>query len=191
MTVKRRTYVVGIGIGLKPDEIKIEHDLAVVHLGDPPFFMTAAPPDDKREPVINLSDGSFLTDLVWLTPKRAQGRVLFSLIEGAAEAVEHHLDMAESMMDELDGVAAQLDAELDAAQGAIATRTVPAIRSRISSSGSTTARSPNCRCWISISSKTSKGSLVRNWMRTISSITAPSWTKSSRKRESGVFRCPV
>ena len=79
--------------------------------------MTAAPPDDKREPVINLSDGSFLTDLVWLTSKRAQGRVLFSLIEGAAEAVEHHLDMAESMMDELDGVAAQLDAELDAATG--------------------------------------------------------------------------
>ena len=113
MTVKRRTYVVGIGLGLTPDEIRIEHDLAVVHLGDPPFFMTAAPPDDKREPVINLSDGSFLTDLVWLTPKRAQGRVLFSLIEGAAEAVEHHLDMAESMMDELEGVAAQLDAKLD------------------------------------------------------------------------------
>jgi len=110
MTVKRRTYVVGIGLGLTPDEIRIEHDLAVVHLGDPPFFMTAAPPDDKREPVITLSDGSFLTDLVWLTPKRAQGRVLFSLIEGAAEAVEHHLDMAESMMDELDEVAAQLDA---------------------------------------------------------------------------------
>ena len=115
MTVKRRTYVVGIGLGLTPDEIRIEHDLAVVHLGDPPFFMTAAPPDDKREPVINLSDGSFLTDLVWLTPKRAQGRVLFSLIEGAAEAVEHHLDMAESMMDELEGVAAQLDAKPDAA----------------------------------------------------------------------------
>jgi hypothetical protein len=116
MTVKRRTYVVGIGLGLTPDEIRIEHDLAVVHLGDPPFFMTAAPPDDKREPVITLSDGSFLTDLVWLTPKRAQGRVLFSLIEGAAEAVEHHLDMAESMMDELEGVAAQLDAVTGSAE---------------------------------------------------------------------------
>jgi hypothetical protein len=111
MTVKRRSYVVGIGIGLKPDEIKVEHDLAVVHLGDPPFFMTLAQPGDEREPVINLSDDSFLTDLVWLTPKRAQGRVLFSLIEGAAEAVEYHLDMAESMMEELEGVAAQLDAE--------------------------------------------------------------------------------
>ena len=117
MTMKRRTYVVGIGLGLTPDEIRIEHDLAVVHLGDPPFFMTAAPPDDKREPVITLSDGSFLTDLVWLTPKRAQGRVLFSLIEGAAEAVDYHLDMAESMMEQLEGVAAKLDAELDAVTG--------------------------------------------------------------------------
>ena len=48
MTVKRRSYVVGIGIGLKPDEIKIEHDLAVVHLGDLPFA-TLAQPGDKRE----------------------------------------------------------------------------------------------------------------------------------------------
>jgi hypothetical protein len=117
MTVKRRSYVVGIGIGLKPDEIKVEHDLAVVHLGDPPFFMTLAQPGDKREPVINLSDDSFLTDLVWLTPKRAQGRVLFSLVEGAAEAVEYHLDMAESLMEELEGAAGQLDAELDSSIG--------------------------------------------------------------------------
>src|SRR4051795_6453515 len=100
MTVKRRTYVVGVGIGLKPDEIRIEHDLAVVHLGDPPFFMTAAPPSDRREPLINLTGGGFLTDLVWLTPKRAQGRVLISLIEGAAEAVEYHLSTFDSMMEE-------------------------------------------------------------------------------------------
>jgi hypothetical protein len=110
MTVKRRTYVVGVGIGLKPDEIRIEHDLAVVHLGDPPFIMTAAPPGDKREPMIDLSIGGFLTDLVWLTPKRAQGRVLFSLIEGAAEAVNYHLEMTDSMMEELEGVASKLDA---------------------------------------------------------------------------------
>jgi len=79
--------------------------------------MTVAQPGDEREPMINLSDDSFLTDLVWLTPKRAQGRVLFSLIEGAAEAVEYHLDMAESLMEELDEVAAKLDAKLDEVTG--------------------------------------------------------------------------
>jgi hypothetical protein len=117
MTVKRRTFVVGIGLGLTPDEIKIEHELAVVHLGDPPFFMTLAPPGDQREPVINLSDGAFLTDMVWLTPKRAQGRVLFSLIEGAAEAVEYHLDMVDSMMEELEEEVAAAEAELKEAEG--------------------------------------------------------------------------
>jgi hypothetical protein len=117
MAVKRRTYVVGVGIGLKPDEIRIEHDLAVVHLGDPPFFMTAAPPSDRREPLINLTGGGFLTDLVWLTPKRAQGRVLISLIEGAAEAVEYHLSTFDSMMEEFEGVAVGLDAKPDAGTG--------------------------------------------------------------------------
>lgn len=117
MTVKRRTYVVGVGIGLKPDEIKVEHELAVVHLGDPPFFMTVALPGDEREPMIKLSDDSFLTDLVWLTPKRAQGRVLFSLIEGAAEAVDYHLEMTEDMMEEFEGVAAELGAKLNEITG--------------------------------------------------------------------------
>src|SRR3954470_16392618 len=112
MTVKRRTYVVGVGLGLTPDQIRIEHDLSVVHLGDPPFFMTVAPPGDGRERVIGLPDGSFLTDLVWLTPKRAQGRVLFSLIEGAAEAVEYHLDMVDSMLEELEDEAVEVGAIL-------------------------------------------------------------------------------
>jgi hypothetical protein len=117
MTVKRRTYVVGTGIGLKPDEIVVEHELAVVHLGDPPFVMAVAAPGDGREPMVTLSDDSFLTELVWLTPKRAQGRVLFSLIEGAAEAVEYHLDMTEDLMAELEGVAAEIDAKLDKSAG--------------------------------------------------------------------------
>jgi hypothetical protein len=117
MTVKRRTYVVGVGIGLKPDEIKVEHDLAVVHLGDPPFFMAVAPPGDKREPVIELSVGGFLTDLVWLTPKRAQGRVLFSLIEGAAEAVEYEFEITDGIMDNPEEAVASPGVKPDAGTG--------------------------------------------------------------------------
>jgi hypothetical protein len=117
MTVKRRTYVVGVGIGLKPDEIKVEHDLAVVHLGDPPFFMAVAPPGDKREPVIELSVGGFLTDLVWLTPKRAQGRVLFSLIEGAAEAVEYEFEITDDLTENLEEALASPGVKPDAGTG--------------------------------------------------------------------------
>ena len=117
MTVKRRTYVVGVGIGLKPDEIKVEHELAVVHLGDPPFFMAVAPPGDKREPVIELSVGGFLTDLVWLTPKRAQGRVLFSLIEGAAEAVEYEFEITDDLTENPEEAVASPGVKPDAGTG--------------------------------------------------------------------------
>src|SRR5690242_5585540 len=101
MTVKRRTYVVGEGYNLTPEEIRSEEGMMVVHLGDPTFTLTLAPPGDPRESIIDLTDGSFLTNLQWLTPKRAKGRVLFSLVEGAAEAVEYHLDFTEQMADEM------------------------------------------------------------------------------------------
>jgi len=99
--VKRRTYVVGTGYSLTPEEIRPDEEMMVVHLGDPPFTLTLAPAGDKREVVIGLSDGSFLTDLHWLTPKRAKGRLLFSLIEGAVEAIEYELDTVDQMADEM------------------------------------------------------------------------------------------
>lgn len=113
MSVKRRTYVVGVSLGLTSEEIRVEEEMSVVHLGDPPFTMAVAPPGDPRESMIALSDGSFLTDLVWLTPKRAKGRVLFSLIEAAAEAVEYQLDMTDEMLGELAAEVERMEGELD------------------------------------------------------------------------------
>jgi hypothetical protein len=101
MSLKRRTYVVGVSLSLSSEEIQVEEEMSVAHLGDPPFTLAVAAPGDPREPMLTLSDGSFLTDIAWLTPKRAKGRVLFSLLEGAAEAVEFQLDMTDEMLSEL------------------------------------------------------------------------------------------
>jgi hypothetical protein len=92
MSIKRRSFVVGPSYGLTSEEIKLEEDLAVVHLGDPPFVATVAPPGDPRESLVKLIDGSFLTDLRWMGAKRAKGRLFDSLIEAAAEAVEMELE---------------------------------------------------------------------------------------------------
>lgn len=85
---KRRTFVIGGRYEVGIDEIRTATDAVVVHLGDPPFTLRIAPPEDPGEKLVELADGWFLTDLDWLGPKRAKGRLLDSLLNAAADAAD-------------------------------------------------------------------------------------------------------
>jgi hypothetical protein len=85
---KRRTFVIGGRYEVGTDEIMTAPDAMVVHLGDPPFTLRIAPPEDPGEKLVELADGWFLTDLDWLGPKRAKGRLLDGLLNAAADAAD-------------------------------------------------------------------------------------------------------
>lgn len=85
---KRRIFVVGSRYEVGIDEIGTGSDAMVVHIGDPPFTLRVAPPEDPGEKLMELSDGWFLTDMVWLGTKRAKGRLLDSLLSAAADAAD-------------------------------------------------------------------------------------------------------
>jgi hypothetical protein len=105
---KRRTFVIGGRYEVGTDEIRTAPDAMLVHLGDPPFTMRIAPPEDPGEKLVELADGWFLTDLDWLGPKRAKGRLLDGLLNAAADAAD--LD-AKSYEEEGEAMAQALAAE--------------------------------------------------------------------------------
>lgn len=91
MAPKRRTFIVGARYDVGMEETATAPDPAVVHVGDPPFMVRIAFPDDPGERLVDLSDGWFLTDLVWLGTRRANGRLLDGLLSAAADAAEMDL----------------------------------------------------------------------------------------------------
>ncbi|HSK39105.1 MAG TPA: hypothetical protein VK943_04990, partial [Arenibaculum sp.] len=100
MAPKRRTFIVGARYEVGMEETVAAPDPAVVHVGDPPFLMRIAAPDDPGERMIGLSDGWFLTDLVWLGTRRANGRLLDGLLAAAADAAEMDLGDEGDLEDE-------------------------------------------------------------------------------------------
>ncbi len=83
----RRSFVVGPAFAVGDETIDEAPDIYVAHVGDPPFVARIADAEDVDEPLIECGDGMVLADLVWLTPKRANGRLLDSLLAAAADAV--------------------------------------------------------------------------------------------------------
>lgn len=85
----RRSFIVGPAFAVGEDVIDEGEHFYVAHVGDPPFVARVAEVEDEdgAERLIDCGDGQALVDLVWLTPKRANGRLLDSLLAAAADAV--------------------------------------------------------------------------------------------------------
>lgn len=113
---KRRTFVIGSRYEVGIDEVRMSPDAVVVHVGDPPFTLRIAPPDDPGEKLVELAEGWFLTDMVWLGTKRAKGRLLDSLLSAAADAADLDAEASGEREGEGEAGAAErlVDAFLDA-----------------------------------------------------------------------------